>query len=189
VKLISGTGELPENILWDGKNASGIFAETHLEYQYTLTVTYPDGLEVSISENIKPILARREKTAEGKTALLITSILFDFDSAVLKPEMVDKILMAKEIITRHPDNLKVICEGHADDVGSAEYNLALSQKRAQMVAHFLTQEAKVFEESISILSFGMSRPTEEHLTEKSHITHRRVEIRLILSDPQPGSKE
>jgi len=189
VKLISGTGELPENIIWDGKTVKGIFSDTHLEYQYALNVTYPDGLEVSISENIQPILARQKKTPEGKSALLITSILFDFDSAVLKPEMVDKILMAQEIIKRRPDKVKVICEGHADDVGSAEYNLTLSQKRAQMVAQFLARQADLSEDSISIQGFGMTRPEKEPPAKKARINHRRVEIRLIFSDPQPGSKK
>ncbi len=189
VKLISGTGRLPENILWNGKTAKGVFSDTHLKYQYTLTVTYPDGLEVSISENIQPIPARCKKTPEGKNTLLITSILFDFDSAVLKPEMVDKILMAQEIIKRYPDNVKVICEGHADDVGSAEYNLALSQKRAQMAAQFLARQAEIPEDSISVLGFGMTRPEKESPTGKAQINHRRVEIRLIFSDPQPGAQE
>lgn len=70
---------------------------------------------------------------------------------------------------------KVRLEGHTDERGSAEYNVALGERRAQTVAREL-KAAGVTDAQLSIVSYGKERPAAQGSTEEAYSKNRRVEV-------------
>ncbi len=102
-------------------------------------------------------------------------VYFDFDSFVVKDEyrgLVDA--HAKRLLQIKTQKLSL--EGHADDRGSREYNLALGQKRAEAVAQQLTL-AGVPAAQAEPVSFGKERPAVQGTGEAVWAKNRRVEIK------------
>lgn len=102
-------------------------------------------------------------------------ILFDFDSFVVKPEY-------QGLVDQHARFLQanrgrsVSLEGHTDERGSREYNLALGQKRAEAVRRALTLVGAT-DAQIEAVSFGEEKPAVAGSTEEAYSQNRRVELR------------
>jgi OOP family OmpA-OmpF porin len=104
--------------------------------------------------------------------------------ATLKPET--QVILAKlaGILLVIPD-LTVVIEGHTDSRGSAEYNLALSRRRAERVKEFLVEQG-VSVERLGAFGFGLDRPVSDNESPEGRRRNRRVEI-IILEEQEPGS--
>ncbi len=101
-------------------------------------------------------------------------ILFDYDKYDLTPE-------ARSILLAHAEKLKgssvaVRLEGHADERGSREYNIALGEKRAKAARDFLVLQG-VKSASLEVVSYGEERPVATSHDETSYSQNRRVEIK------------
>ncbi len=102
-------------------------------------------------------------------------IYFDFDSFVVKPEY-------QPLVDQHARFLQanrgrtVAVEGHTDERGSREYNLALGQKRAEAVRRALTLVG-ASDAQVEAVSFGEEKPAVAGSTEDAYAKNRRVEIR------------
>jgi len=101
-------------------------------------------------------------------------VYFDFDKYDLTPE-------ARAILLAHADKLKgasvaVRLEGHADERGSREYNMALGEKRAKAVRDFLVLQG-VKAASLETVSYGEERPVATGHDEASYSQNRRVEVK------------
>lgn len=102
-------------------------------------------------------------------------VLFDFDSFVVKDEYRGLIdTHAKRL--NNKKTLALSLEGHADERGGREYNLALGQKRAEAVAKSLTLLG-VASTQVEPVSFGKERPVDNGHTEEAWAKNRRVELR------------
>ena len=99
-------------------------------------------------------------------------ILFEFDSAVLS-ETAQKILRDKAGWLRANPNTRVIIEGHCDDRGTNEYNLALGEKRAQNTLNFLVTLG-IDSSRMSTVSYGEERPLAAGTTEEARMKNRRA---------------
>jgi outer membrane protein OmpA-like peptidoglycan-associated protein len=88
------------------------------------------------------------------------------------------------ILAAHP-TLKLDVEGHTDSVGSDEYNQSLSEKRAEAVRAYLTQQG-VPPDSISAAGFGKARPVATNDTAEGRQLNRRVE--LVVSGEVIGAQ-
>lgn len=104
-------------------------------------------------------------------------MLFDFDSAVIKPEAETALEEAAKVAKTHSD-LKVEIQGHTDSIGSAEYNMNLSERRAQAVKDYLTA-AGVDASRMKIVGYGMTMPVATNDTEANRARNRRVEFKPI----------
>lgn len=98
---------------------------------------------------------------------------FDFDSTVLKPE-------ARAALTAHAERFKntterIRLEGHADERGSREYNMALGERRANAVADFLVLQG-IPRSRIETVSYGEERPARLGSNEEAWAMNRRVEL-------------
>ena len=102
-------------------------------------------------------------------------VYFDFDSFVIKPEFQSLITTQAQIIKSQPSR-KTALEGHADERGGREYNLALGQKRAEAVANALSILG-VSQNQIEAVSFGEEKPASIGTDEQAYSKNRRVEIR------------
>lgn len=107
---------------------------------------------------------------------LPTDILFDFDKSEIKVEqqgILDNIV--DELLAVTP-NAVISLAGHTDNSGSDEYNLGLSQRRANAVADYI--RAKYADEMViaSVLGLGESKPVATNDTPEGRAKNRRVEI-------------
>ena len=75
----------------------------------------------------------------------------------------------------HPD-LKLVIEGHTDDVGAAASNLSLSEKRAEAVRRYLVETYGVDKDRLQAKGFGASKPTAGNDTPEGRQQNRRVEL-------------
>lgn len=110
----------------------------------------------------------------------IPPIDFEFNSAVLKPssyELLDKVF---QILEKYP-RLKLIVEGHTDDIGSDEYNDSLSLMRADSVKTYLVKKG-IHPDSIRIYGFGKRRPVVKEKTDAARSLNRRVEFKITTRD-------
>jgi OOP family OmpA-OmpF porin len=77
-----------------------------------------------------------------------------------------------DLIKSNPD-VKVDIQGHTDSIGSEEYNLALSERRAKAVAAFLMDQG-VNADQLETSAFGFSQPIADNDTEEGRAMNRRV---------------
>lgn len=101
-------------------------------------------------------------------------IYFDYDSYEVKPEY-HAVLEAHAGYLLPKRDAKVILQGHTDERGSREYNLALGQKRAEAVRKAL-MVIGVTDVQVESVSFGEEKPRSEEKTEQGYAENRRVEI-------------
>lgn len=110
---------------------------------------------------------------EDPLADLATTFYFEFDSAVLKPEARAALTAYAEYFSNTPSTVRL--EGHADERGSREYNMALGERRANAVRDYLILQG-VSRSSIETVSYGEERPSEVGSNEYSWSKNRRVEL-------------
>lgn len=102
-------------------------------------------------------------------------IYFDYDSFVIKPEF-QAVIAAHARFLRAQPSRKVAVEGHTDERGGREYNLALGQKRAEAVRDALAILG-VPSGQMEAVSFGKEKPVVAGAEEAAFAKNRRTEIR------------
>jgi len=103
-----------------------------------------------------------------------SDLLFDFNSAVLKPGAYSEIDRMARILVQYP-NTRIRIEGHTDNIGSESYNLKLSQQRAEAVKNILISKG-VSPSRITVIGYGESRPRAGNDTPAGRQLNRRVEV-------------
>ncbi len=102
-----------------------------------------------------------------------TVFYFDFDKSVLKPEATAALRIHAESLRNNPRAIRL--EGHADERGTREYNMALGERRANAVKEFLMLEG-VNGSYIDVISYGEERPAALDSNESAWSLNRRVEL-------------
>lgn len=103
-----------------------------------------------------------------------TVFYFDFNKTILKPESLVALRIHAQRLVANPASIKL--QGHADERGTREYNMALGERRAMAVKEFLTLQG-VDGGSIETISYGEERPAVAGSNDTSWALNRRVEIR------------
>lgn len=103
-------------------------------------------------------------------------IHFEFDQYVLTPEARRTLEENAEYMKNHPDQIYVL-EGHCDERGSDEYNLALGQRRAKSARDYLVSLG-VDKKRLGIISYGEEQPLVEGHNKQAWAKNRRVEFEL-----------
>jgi peptidoglycan-associated lipoprotein len=101
-------------------------------------------------------------------------ILFDYDSFVIKPEYQSVIDSHARFLTANKAK-KLAVEGHTDESGGREYNLALGQKRAEAVRRALAVLG-VLDAQVEAVSFGEEKPVDAASNEQAYAKNRRAEL-------------
>jgi len=125
-------------------------------------------------------LERERKMAEMR-ATMAAPIYFGFDRSDLTAEARTALEAKFAILSANPA-MRIMIEGHTDDLGSDEYNLALGQRRAAAAKRFLVQR-EVNEDRIEIASFGEERPSCTDATDECRGRNRRDEFRIVAGEP------
>lgn len=102
-------------------------------------------------------------------------IYFDFDSSDLSKSARDTLTRSAEILMKSQKEAKLRIEGNCDELGSAEYNLALGERRAKAAAKYLIALG-VKPERLSVMSFGKEKPTVLGADEVARSKNRRDEF-------------
>jgi OmpA-OmpF porin, OOP family len=102
-------------------------------------------------------------------------ILFDTGSDRIRPESTPTLKEIGAMLEEHPD-LELTIEGHTDNVGSADSNRTLSEKRAQEVRRHLIQAHGVDEARLQAKGYGASKPAATNDTPEGRQQNRRVEL-------------
>ena len=134
--------------------------------------------EESVTESsIATVEVLSPETYQTKTAPISTSatIFFDFDKSNLTSRSIQTL---RGVISSMKDNssLILVLEGHADERGTREYNLALGQRRAESVADYLESRG-IRRSRLVVKSYGEERPAVDSSNENAWAKNRRVEIK------------
>ncbi len=118
--------------------------------------------------------------------LYLNEVYFDFASYLIKDEMIP---VFKEAVgeSKSLDNFFIEITAHTDSIGSDENNKALSQKRADAVKKYLTEELGVPADKISAQVYGESQPVADNTTEEGRKLNRRATIvlyQVLPKDPE-----
>jgi len=100
---------------------------------------------------------------------------FDFDKSIVRPEAREALAKHAKYLVTNPD-ARVVLEGHADERGTREYNMALGERRAKAVSRYLTIQG-VAAAQIETVSFGEEKPLEFGHNKQAWQANRRVEVR------------
>jgi len=106
----------------------------------------------------------------------VQTILFDYDKAEIRGDQVSK-LQGNAAWLKQNSSVRFTVEGHCDEKGSQEYNLALGDRRAAAVKEFLVQQG-IPESRINAISYGEERPVCRDETEDCMQRNRRAEFTL-----------
>jgi outer membrane protein OmpA-like peptidoglycan-associated protein len=107
----------------------------------------------------------------------LENIFFDFDKADLKEESFPALNYLLEILMANPNEVVEI-SGHTDSIGSNEYNLGLSERRAAAVVDYLVENG-VPEENLLSKGYGEEFPITSNETEEDRAINRRVEMKIV----------
>jgi outer membrane protein OmpA-like peptidoglycan-associated protein len=117
------------------------------------------------------------RPAENQIDVRLTSdILFDLNSADLRPASRDTLRDLAANFSRYPNEMFDI-EGHTDSTGAYDYNMKLSQRRADSVAEYLVDHS-VPRSQITTRGFGPDQPKATNDTPEGRQLNRRVEIHI-----------
>jgi len=139
-------------------------------------------LRAQLLKQFNRILATRD-TDRG-LVVTMADILFDTGKFSLRPAAREKLAKLSGILLAHP-GLKLEVEGHADNVGSQEYNHRLSDKRAESVRSYLIEQG-LSGAIVTAKGFGEMTPVADNTTPQGRQQNRRVE--LIVSGEVIGAK-
>jgi len=142
---------------------------------YTVTASGPGGnadATVSIAVNTAPV-SEAPKTSSIDELFLqeVADAYFDYDSAELRPDARQAIQKDAAFFKQYP-TMRVTIEGHCDERGSTEYNLALGQRRANAVMQYLVSLG-IPESRLNATSWGKEKPFCMEATEACYAKNRR----------------
>lgn len=134
----------------------------------------------------KPVQAAQPKAEEpkqveqqaAKASAIVANFetaYFDFDKAELRQDARDVLFKNAEILLKGQPDAKVKIEGHCDERGSAEYNLALGERRAQSALQYLITLG-VKADRMSVISYGKEKPAVQGSDEAAWSKNRRAEF-------------
>lgn len=126
--------------------------------------------------------AAKDKSFQDALAKLkVRTVYFDYDQSSLMDSDLAVLNAHATYLAKHAD-ARVKLEGHADERGTPEYNMALGERRANAVALFL-KTAGVKSSQLEVVSYGEEKPAFEGSDEESWARNRRVELIYTAGNP------
>lgn len=112
----------------------------------------------------------------GQTVRL-NNIFFETGSAALKPESFPELNKLVKMLNENP-KIRIVIEGHTDNVGTSEANQILSENRAKAVHDFLLAQG-IAADRLSYSGFGENKPVGDNSTQDGRALNRRVMFRIV----------
>ena len=130
----------------------------------------------------------RYKDAGGNVVTVELNVLFEFNSSVISSNFDEEIANAAAVI-RDNAGVQAIVEGHTDSTGTPEYNLWLSERRAEAVRDLLIKDHGISPSQVQAIGFGLQRPIADNGTAAGREANRRVELSLRAAGGAPAAEE
>jgi outer membrane protein OmpA-like peptidoglycan-associated protein len=111
--------------------------------------------------------------------ITLGDVLFEFNRAEVKPSAQERMVQLANFLKQYPDR-RVSIEGHTDNIGSAAYNIELSQRRADAIKTQLIIQG-IAADRISTIGYGKDFPVAANDTDTNRAINRRVEV--VISEP------
>jgi len=119
-----------------------------------------------------------ERATLNERLARLEDALFDYDKAAIRTDATtalrDDVGVIREILSNYPSQ-RLVIEGHADERGSAEYNMALGDKRARAAEEFLTGMG-IPPVQLTVISYGKERPVCTDQSEQCYQKNRRAHV-------------
>jgi peptidoglycan-associated lipoprotein len=123
-------------------------------------------------------MTAQERATLNERLARLEDALFDYDKATIRQDatsaLKDDVGVIRDILSNYPSQ-KLLIEGHADERGSEEYNIALGDKRAKAAEEFLVTMG-IPNAQLTIVSFGKDRPVCTDQTESCWQRNRRAHV-------------
>ncbi|MDI6776657.1 MAG: peptidoglycan-associated lipoprotein Pal [Syntrophales bacterium] len=139
--------------------------------------------EQALKEQAAKEEAAKELVPTAKEEFKLEDIHFDFDKFNLKPEVRKILEQHTDWLLKH-ENCSLVIEGHCDERGTTEYNLALGERRAAAAAKYLT-DLGIDETRIETISYGEERPLDPGHNEEAWAKNRRAHFVVIPKKAAP----
>ncbi|PRZ01054.1 WD40 repeat protein [Marinilabilia salmonicolor] len=167
----SFTGEFLVSLPSGGEYAFKADHPGYLFYSgnFNLSGNHPVDRPYYLDIGLKPI--------EAGATVRLENVFFETDSYQLDPRSKVELQEVVEFMKENP-NIRIMLEGHTDNVGSEEYNLDLSENRARSVFNYLAANG-VDEARMEYKGYGFSRPIDTNETEEGRAQNRRTEMRIL----------
>ncbi len=117
-----------------------------------------------------------KKIAVG-SSIVLKNIFFDFNQATLRPESKNELDRLVALLNDMP-SLKIEISGHTDNIGSAQYNKTLSERRAKSVVDYLIENG-ISPNRLTYKGYGFDMPIAPNDTEEGRQQNRRTEFKII----------
>ncbi len=139
---------------------------------------YSDNLIIPDTSAYKEIIKviPLEKLNVGNK-IVLKNIFYDFDKATLRPESMSELMLLVKLMNENA-TLKIELSSHTDSKGSDEYNLKLSQARAQSVVDYLVKNG-ISPTRLTAKGYGESKPIADNETEEGRQLNRRTEFTIL----------
>lgn len=116
-------------------------------------------------------------TLEENVSIVLNNLFFDFDKAVLRPESFPELDRIVTLMKDKP-SLEIEISGHTDSSGPDQYNMNLSEKRANSVVQYLNGKS-IGKERMKVLFLGENKPIDSNDTAAGRKRNRRVEFKIL----------
>jgi outer membrane protein OmpA-like peptidoglycan-associated protein len=124
--------------------------------------------------------AEVERVGEGINMTFNSGLMFKINSAAISNSYKDDLTAAAEVFKKYPDT-HILVEGHTDDTGKDEYNMKLSQKRAEAVVQFFESQGIPRSRMVEKW-YGETQPKYPNDSEANREKNRRVELAIYAND-------
>ena len=124
--------------------------------------------------------AHVERVGDEVRVTFDSAILFDFDSAALRSASMERLDQMAEVLVKYPET-DILILGHTDSQGEADYNMGLSERRADSVSGYLGGHG-VTVNRLRARGFGETVPVADNGTETGRAQNRRVEVSIQVND-------
>lgn len=136
--------------------------------------------QAAIKEEIQPEaeappapIPAAEPAPERMKYCISLNIEFDIDRAIIRPEYHDEVAKVGDFMKKFPTTTALI-EGYTDEVGSDDYNMKLSQRRAESVVKYLVEHFGIDQSRLAAVGYGKSKPIADNTTDTGKQKNRRI---------------
>jgi len=156
--------------------AATVKAETKPEQQAKVKTEESAAAAPKQIAEAAPTAATESQVAKTPAAVsAFETVYFDFDKSDLRQDSRNVLNKNAEIMLKSQPTAKIKIEGHCDERGSAEYNLALGERRAKSAMQYLITLG-VQPERLSVISYGKEKPAVQGNDEEAWAKNRRAEF-------------
>ncbi|MCX7699175.1 MAG: OmpA family protein, partial [Candidatus Goldbacteria bacterium] len=170
--IVSGQGDVPESIIWDGRDNDGKYFETSKPFFYSFVVFDIHGNRTEIKPREEILISREIKTIYSSYAV------FDKSQSSVKTSAYNELKKIRESLLKYPD-ADIIIAGHADpieDTGKYKTREELSLARAKALKFFLRDVLGFKKRYIIVEGYGATKPIADNKTQKGRQKNRRVDL-------------